>query len=124
MPNNFLLVMVKERKSKMPFLNRWNYETQEYDPYGVPDDWNIKSYSDDMDEIVNCPHCGKEVTFGSCYTSKEIHTPHGFGYAVCEKCYDMERTRENNYETFVNDLMSDPNNKIVLDSGQYLKDVV
>ena len=31
---------------------------------------------------------------------------------------------ENNYETFVNDLMSDPNNKIVLDSGQYLKDVV
>lgn len=31
---------------------------------------------------------------------------------------------ENNYETFVNDLMSDQNNKIVLDSGQYLKDVV
>lgn len=31
---------------------------------------------------------------------------------------------ENNYKTFVNDLMSDPNNKIVLDSGQYLKDVV
>lgn len=31
---------------------------------------------------------------------------------------------ENNYETFVNDMMSDPNNKIVLDSGQYLKDVV
>lgn len=31
---------------------------------------------------------------------------------------------ENNYETFVNDLMSDPNNKIVLDSGQYLKDVM
>lgn len=31
---------------------------------------------------------------------------------------------ENNYETFVNDLMSDPNNKIVLDRGQYLKDVV
>ena len=31
---------------------------------------------------------------------------------------------ETNYETFVNDLMSDPNNKIVLDSGQYLKDVV
>ena len=66
-------------------------------PYSVPDDWNVKSYSDDMDEIVNCPHCGKEVTFGSCYTSKEIHTPHGFGYAVCEKCYDMERTRENRW---------------------------
>ena len=65
----------------MPFLNRWNYETQEYDPYGVPDDWNVKSYSDDMDEIVNCPHCGKEVTFGSCYT-------------VCENCYNIEREIE------------------------------
>ena len=52
--------MAKERKSKMPFLNRWNYETQKYDPYGVPDDWNVKSYSDDIDEIVNCPHCGKK----------------------------------------------------------------
>lgn len=85
----------KKKKSKMPFLNRWNYEKQEYDPYGVPDDWNVKSYSDDMDEIVNCPHCGKEVTYGSCYTSREIHTPHGFGYAVCEKCYKEECTREN-----------------------------
>lgn len=89
--------MMKERKSKMPFINRWNYETQEYDPYDVPDEWNVKSYSDNMDEIVNCPHCGKKVTFGSCYTSKEIHTPYGFGYAVCEKCYDMERTRENKW---------------------------
>lgn len=89
--------MVKERKSKMPFLNRWNYETQEYDPYGVPEDWNVKSYSDDMDEIVNCPHCGKKVTYGSCYTSREIHTTNGLGYAVCENCYDAERTRENKW---------------------------
>lgn len=81
----------------MPFLNRWNYETQEYDPYGVPDDWNVKSYSDDMDEIVNCPHCGRKVTFGSCYTSKEIHTAGGFGYAVCESCYNIERALENKW---------------------------
>lgn len=91
--------MVKERKSKMPFLNRWNYEMQKYDPYGVPDNWNIKSYSDDMDEIVNCPHCGNKVTYGSCYTSREIHTLHGFGYGVCEKCYDTERTRENEWRS-------------------------
>lgn len=81
----------------MPFLNRWNYETHEYDPYGVPDEWNVKSYSDDMDEIINCPHCGKEVTYGSCYTSKEIHTPHGFGYAVCENCYNIEQAIENRW---------------------------
>lgn len=91
--------MAKERKSKMPFLNRWNYDKQTYEPYDVPDNWNVKSYSFDMNEIVNCPHCGKEVTYGSCYTSREIHTPHGFGYAVCEKCYDVERTRENEWRS-------------------------
>lgn len=90
--------MVKERKSKMTTLNRWNYDKQTYEPYDVPDNWNVKCYSNDMDEIVNCPHCGKEVTYGSCYTSREIHTPHGFGYSVCEKCYDAERTRENEWQ--------------------------
>lgn len=83
--------MARGKKSKMTTLNRWNYDKQTYEPYDVPDNWNVKSYSFDMDEIVNCPHCGKEVTFGSCYTSKEIHTPHGFGYAVCENCYNIER---------------------------------
>lgn len=34
---------------------------------------------------------------GNCYTSKEIHTPHGFGYAVCESCYNIERALENKW---------------------------
>lgn len=89
--------MAKGKKSKMTILNRWAYKKQEYYHYGVPDEWNVKSYSDDMDEIVNCPHCGKEVTYGSCYTSREIHTPHGFGYAVCENCYNIERAIENRW---------------------------
>ena len=56
-----------------------------------------KNFAVDMDEIVNCPHCGREVTFGECYTSREIHTQSGFGYAVCEKCYGIERARENKW---------------------------
>jgi hypothetical protein len=28
------------------------------------------------------------------YTSHEIHTAFGIGYAVCEKCYCEERRRE------------------------------
>ena len=91
--------MAKGKKPKMTTLNRWNYDKQIYEPYDVPDNWNVKSYSNDMNEIVNCPHCGKEVTYGSCYTSREIHTPHGFGYGVCEKCYDAERTRENEWRS-------------------------
>lgn len=37
------------------------------------------------------------LTRGNCYTSKEIHTPHGFGYAVCESCYNIERALENKW---------------------------
>ena len=75
-------------------LKKWNWKTREYDPYEIPDDWNVKTYSNDMDEIVNCPHCGRKVAFGDCYTSREIHTEHGFGYCVCGDCYAREWERE------------------------------
>ena len=81
----------------MTMLRRWNYDKQTYEPYEVSDDWNVKSFAIDMDEIVNCPHCGRKVTFGNCYTSREIHTPSGFGYAVCESCYNTERAIEDEW---------------------------
>lgn len=74
-------------------LNKWNYEKQDYEPYEVPDDWNVKMYSNDMDEIINCCQCGCSVKYGECYTSKEVHNNFGFGYMVCEKCYDGEWVR-------------------------------
>lgn len=78
-------------------LSKWNYEKHKYEPYKVSDTWNCKAYSSDMKEIVNCPHCGRKLEFGDCYTSMEIHTSIGLGYAVCEECYDKEweRKREN-----------------------------
>ncbi len=74
----------------MSTLNKWNYQKHQYEPYNIPDNWNCTTYCDDMDEIVNCPHCGKKIKYGDSYTSLEIHTDIGFGYAVCEKCYDLE----------------------------------
>lgn len=71
-------------------MQKWNFSTREYEPYSVPADWNCKTYSVDMDEIVNCPHCGRQVTFGECYTSRQIHTEHGMGFGVCEECYEKE----------------------------------
>lgn len=71
-------------------IRKWNFETREYEPYEVPDNWNIKTFSWDMDEIVNCPHCGREFAFGDCYTSRQMHTKHGMGYAVCAECYSKE----------------------------------
>ena len=79
-------------------MRKWNFNTREYEPYSVPTDWNCKTYSVDMDEIVNCPHCGRQVTFGECYTSRQIHTKHGFGYAVCEECYEKEWREERSSE--------------------------
>ena len=78
-------------------LRKWNYQKREYEPYEVPDDWNVKTYSNDMDEIVNRPHCGKPLPFGDCYTSREIHTKFGMGFAVCSECYEQEWERDRQY---------------------------
>lgn len=75
-------------------LKKWNYDLEEYEDYKVPDEWNCKTISFDMSEVVNCPHCGKAITFGEGYTSREIQTEHGFGYTVCGKCSSQEFHRE------------------------------
>lgn len=75
-------------------LNKWNWNKREYEPYVIPDGWNVKTYSNDMDEIVNCPHCGKKLSYGDTYTSREIHTQFGMGFGVCGECYEHEWARE------------------------------
>ena len=47
-----------------------------------------------MKEIVTCPHCGDLIEYGDSYTSLEFHTEMGFGYAVCESCYELELERK------------------------------
>ena len=74
-------------------LKKWNYDKHIYEPYEVPEEWIIKIYSENMDEIINCLHCGKEVKYGETYTSHEVHTEIGLGYPVCEKCYAKENER-------------------------------
>lgn len=80
----------------MQTLAKWNYEKHEYDEYEVPKEWNVKLYSEDMKEIINCPHCGETLEYGNSYTSLEIHNYLGFGFAVCSKCYDEEWGRKRN----------------------------
>ena len=75
-------------------IGRWNYQKKDYEPYRIPDDWKISVYCSDMDELINCPHCGKEITFGEGYTSREIRNHMGFGYSVCRDCYEEEWERE------------------------------
>lgn len=46
-----------------------------------------------MEKMVPCAQCGRMFKFGEMYTSREVHTAHGFGYAVCAECYDGETDR-------------------------------
>ena len=79
-------------------LNRWNWKTREYEAYEVPDSRRVVVYVADMAAIVDCASCGSSKPYGEMYTSREIHTPMGMGYSVCEKCYEAEceRRRKDN----------------------------
>ena len=75
-------------------LQKWNTKKRKYEDYVIPDNWKVKLYSKDMNEKVNCTSCGKEIKFGDSYTSLEIHTDMGFGFAVCENCHNEEIKRK------------------------------
>lgn len=77
-------------------LNKWNFQTKEYEPFDSPAK-KIKLYTEDMDELVDCANCGKELKYGECYTSRTIHTDVGFGYGVCENCYQKELEEDKKY---------------------------
>ena len=79
-------------------LNRWNCEKHIYEPYKVPDEWKCLTFERDLNEEVNCPHCGRVIKFGDSYTSLEFHTEAGFGFTVCEKCYEKEWERRHKYK--------------------------
>ena len=74
-------------------LKKWNYEKHVYEAYEIPDEWRVSVYETDMDMLVNCCQCGKEIKFGETYTSQEVHTNMGFGFVVCEECHECEMKR-------------------------------
>jgi hypothetical protein len=75
-------------------LSRWNPKTRVYEDYRVPDGWNVSCYEADMTAVVNCAQCGREVVYGETYTSLQVHTAMGFGFGVCEECYEEELRAE------------------------------
>lgn len=68
-------------------LRRYNEKKHIYEDYEVPNDWNVKLITNDMNEMINCCQCGKKMRFGDSFTSMQVHDVNGFGYAVCEDCY-------------------------------------
>lgn len=70
-------------------LRKWNFDTHEYEPFDSPAKATF-TYSANMDAPVDCANCGKAMTYGEGFTSRTIHTEIGFGYPVCEDCYNTE----------------------------------
>ena len=69
-------------------VQKWNEQLHSYEPYTLPEGASL--YEEDMDKIVSCAACGKQIAFGDGYTSLHIHNRMGMGYAVCESCHDAE----------------------------------
>ena len=84
-------------------IKKWDYPSHSY--FSIPlisrTPLNLKTYSEDMNEMVNCCQCLKKIKYGDTYTSKEIHTDLGFGFSVCEDCYKEELKRRKYYENIV-----------------------
>lgn len=82
----------REEVSAMSIRARkYNVELHEYEDILLPDE--CRTYEDDMEKMVPCAQCGRMFRFGEMYTSREVHTAHGFGFAVCAECYDGETDR-------------------------------
>lgn len=88
--NKFLQsnVMKDLRSGDMRILRRWDEWRGVYAPWLAS--MKVTLYEDDMDAPCNCARCGKRVTFGECYSSHQIHTTFGMGYAVCPECHELE----------------------------------
>ena len=75
-------------------LQKWSNRTRCYEDYEVPDNWAVAVTAPTMDTFVDCAGCGKSIPFGAAFTSSEIHTGFGFGYAVCKNCNKEEERRK------------------------------
>ena len=74
-------------------MYKYNQDTRKEEPYEPPvEDGYYPVYCDNMDEKINCAQCGKEITFGEGYTSREIFSG-SWAHAVCKDCMEKEHER-------------------------------
>lgn len=75
--------MMSQRKAQ-----KWSFKTKEYTECKIPPRASL--YEIDMDKMIQCAACGKEISYGAGFTSRQIHTHGGLGYIVCDECYQKE----------------------------------
>ena len=72
-------------------INKWNSETQTYEKVDFPDKFHISTWEPSLKNKVVCPSCKSTIEFGEAFTSKRYQDDLGYGYCVCEKCYNNEK---------------------------------
>lgn len=75
---------------------KWDFKKHKYETTEIDDE--CFTYCDDLNKRVPCTNCGKRLPYGRMYTSLRYHTCVGFGYPVCEACYNEEVAEENLYK--------------------------
>lgn len=71
-------------------INKWNFRLKKYELFEIPNNRNICFSSNNMSQVIQCVNCGKELTVGESNISLQYHTNMGFGYCVCNSCYQDE----------------------------------
>lgn len=86
----------------LPTIQKWNFKTHKYEKFKftkAKKRWVVVLFSEDMDLEINCVNCGKKMTYGQGYTSRQYHNHAGLGYPVCEDCYNKEWELEEKYRS-------------------------
>lgn len=79
-------------------INKWNFKLEKYELFEIPNNRKVCLYSDDIEQVIQCVNCGKELKVGESYTSLQYHSDMGFGYCVCDSCYQDEWALRRYYE--------------------------
>ena len=81
-------------------MKKYNREIKKYDSYQIPLHWKCVVWENNMNTIINCANCGKEIIVGSSYNSQEIFEDNGwFSYLICFDCYQQEYERKRQMES-------------------------
>jgi hypothetical protein len=69
-------------------VHRYNVVTGKYTDANVPNDWKISVKEEDNNNIINCIHCGQQISFKESFESKRYNDEHGRSYRECSTCYN------------------------------------
>ena len=83
-----------EHRVTCVMMRRWDPGACAYQPWTEPADRMPVLSCDDGDADIWCARCHRSVQYGATYTSLQIHSSGGFGYAVCPECHDAEILEE------------------------------